>query len=87
MASQIFVSVMAKVTPVASASMLVATASGSMVLKPKESFSFSSSWLSASRIIFAPIRTSSTQAIQWSKRLMYSAKELASRNPSSGINA
>ena len=56
----------AKVTPTASASMLVATASGSMALTPKESFS-SSALSRDSLIMFAPISESSTKAIQWSK--------------------
>ena len=56
----------AKVTPTASASMLVATASGSMVLKSKRSLDSFSSSLLASRIMLKPINANRTKAIQWS---------------------
>ena len=55
----------AKVMPTASASMLVATASGSMVLNENESFTFSS-FEKDSLIIFAPMSKSRPKAIQWS---------------------
>ena len=54
----------ANVTPTASASMLVATASGSMVIKQNESLTLSSSCSRDSRTMFAPISPSSTKAIQ-----------------------
>ena len=69
-AIQMFVPVSWKVTPVASASMLVATASSSMVLTEKEPLMLSSSFEKASRIMFAPISASRMNAIQWSKRWM-----------------
>ena len=55
----------ANVTPTASASMLVATASGSIVIKLNESLRFSASSRD-SFIMLRPISTSSTNAIQWS---------------------
>ena len=85
-AGRICTSKKAKVTPTASASMLVATASGSIVLKEKESLTSSSS-PSASRIIFAPISASSTKAIQWSMLLIRLSNCLPSSQPSSGISA
>ena len=63
----------AKVTPTASASMLVATASGSMALTPKEALS-SSAAPRDSRIMFAPMSASRMKAIQWSKLVMNSSK-------------
>ena len=54
----------ANVTPTASASMLVATASGSIVIKRNESLTLSSSCSHDSRTMFAPISPSSTKAIQ-----------------------
>ena len=49
--------------------MLVATASGSMVLNENESFTFSS-FEKDSLIIFAPMSKSSPKAIQWSTAVM-----------------
>ena len=55
----------AKVIPTARASMLVATARGSMALKPKDAFSsLSSSREKPSLSIFPPMRPSSTKATQ-----------------------
>ena len=64
----------AKVMPTASASMLVAIASSSIVLKLNDASSFSSSFESASLIIFPPIKHSSTNAIQWSTAVIYCSK-------------
>ena len=65
-APTMFTSRNAKVMPAARASMLVATASISMVLKDSEPLSLpaSSSLESASRIIFAPMSESSMNATQ-----------------------
>ena len=60
----------AKVTPTASASMLVAMASGSILLMETESSVFSSSPETPSRIIFPPISPSRIKAIQWSKAVI-----------------
>ena len=64
----------AKVIPTARASILVAMASRSIVLKLNEASSFSSSFDSASLIILPPIRQSSTNAIQWSTAVIYCSK-------------
>ena len=61
----------AKVTPTASASMLVATARGSMDRGRKE-LSTCSSPPRDSRIMFAPISPSRRKAIQWSTPAMIS---------------
>ena len=53
-----------KETPVANASMLVATASSSIVFTEKEASASFSSLEKASRSIFAPIRNNSAKAIQ-----------------------
>ena len=66
MAAQMLVSVRAKDTPVARASMLVAMARGSITRKEKEAFSGSSFSESASRTMFTPMRASRIKAIQWS---------------------
>ncbi len=77
----------ANVTPTASASILVATARASIVRGEKESLRFSSSFLTASRIIFAPISASSTNAIQWSMFLIRLSNCLPSSHPITGISA
>ena len=56
----------AKVTPTAKASMLVATARGSMALNPKEESRDSASVSRDSRIILIPMIPSRIKAIQWS---------------------
>ena len=81
----------AKVMPTARASILVATASISMALKPKDTFSSCPS-LSSSRdrpslSMFPPIRHSSTKATQWSTEVMYFSKVVPSRYPTMGISA
>ena len=60
------------IMPTVMASMLVATARTSIVLKAKELFSssFSSSFDKASLIMFAPINPRRINAIQWSKLVM-----------------
>ena len=68
-AGTISTSIHANETPTASASMLVATARGSIVLTENESSSCSSS-PKASLIIFAPISASRMNAIQWSMLVM-----------------
>ena len=60
----VFGTLTAKVTPSASASMLVATASGSMDFTPKSASSAATSPPSASRSMFVPMQPSSTKAIQ-----------------------
>ena len=76
----------ANVTPTASASMLVATASGSMVIKRNESLTFSLSCSRDSRTMFAPMSASSTNAIQWSMLVMSDWKRTPSAKPISGIS-
>ena len=63
---QILTWMQANETPTAKASMLVAMASKSMVLKPKEPSCSSSLPQTASRIMLAPIKKSKLKAIQWS---------------------
>ena len=70
----------AKETPTASASMLVAMASGNMVFASKRSLcSSQSAQEKDSRIMFAPMKASRMNAIQWSNRSMRSAKLMPSR--------
>ena len=56
----------AKVTPTASASMLVAMARSTMFLTSRSGFGHSSSLLKDSFIMFAPITASRMKATQWS---------------------
>ena len=75
----------AKVTPMARASILVATASVSMVFTSIESFTTSQDF--ASFIIFMPMIPRSTKAIQWSMELTTFLNPLPSKKPIRGINA
>ena len=75
----------ANVTPTARASMLVATASGSIVPNEKESLRFSSSVSRDSRIMLPPISASSTKAIQWSTLVISDWNRTPSKYPTSGI--
>mgnify|MGYP007065356905 CR=1 FL=1 len=77
----------AKVTPTASASMLVAIASSSIVLKPKSSLVSSSSLLSASRTMFTPIIASRMNATQWSNWSIRLENVVPRKYPSVGISA
>ena len=60
----------AKVMPTARASMLVATAMGSITRKAREALVSSSSGHRASRIMLMPSKTSRAKAIQWSTAVM-----------------
>ena len=62
----------AKLTPTARASMLVATAMGSMAFTDREASGHSSSLERDSRIIFPPMMASSAKAIQWSMAVICS---------------
>ena len=75
----------AKVTPMARASILVATASVSIVFTSIESFTTSQDF--ASFIIFMPMTPRSTKAIQWSMELTTFLNPLPSKKPISGISA
>ena len=77
----------AKVTPTARASMLVATARGSMVRKEKELFSDSSPHSLDSRIMFTPMIPSRIKAIQWSRLAIMAWKRTPSSQPNRGIRA
>lgn len=63
----------AKLTPTAKASMLHATASGSMCRQSNSAFSlaFSSSSSKASRTMLPPMKASSAKMIQWSTAVTY----------------
>ena len=76
----------AKVTPTASASMLVASARGSMERKEKEQ---STSSLSSrdSRTMLIPMMDKRRKAIQWSTAEMKAWNWMPSSQPSSGIMA
>ena len=73
------------VTPMASASMEVATARGSMAFQAKESSQPSSSFSMDSRIMLPPMNTSSPKAIQWLMEVMREANRLVSTKPITGI--
>ena len=75
----------AKVMPTVRASILVATANGSMARGEKEVPRLSSSWLRDSRIMFRPMRPSSRKAIQWSMWAIRTWKRLPSSQPKKGI--
>ena len=77
----------ANVMPTASASMLVASASRSIVLKLNESLPLDSSLDRLSLIMPAPMADSSTNATQWSKAVMYCSNVEPRKNPMVGINA
>ena len=81
----------AKVIPIASASILVATAISSSSFRSNRSLANSSSSLPSScrvsHTIFPPMNSSSTKAIQWSYRVMYCANRLPSSQPKKGISA
>ena len=77
----------AKVTPMARASMLVATASTSIDFISRESLQHSCSLFKASRIILIPMIPSSIKAIQWSILVMYSLNCTPRKYPISGIPA
>ena len=79
LAAMISTGTQAKVMPTASASMLVATAIRNMVLTSSAAEAFSSSLLSASRIMLPPISASSTKAIHDATALMYISKPAPSR--------
>lgn len=76
----------AKVMPTVRASMLVATASGSMARGAKEVPRLSSSWLRDSRIMFRPMRPKSRKAIQWSILEIRLWNRLPSSQPKKGIS-
>ena len=77
----------AKLMPTARASILVASARGSMVLKEKLSFASSSPPAIASLIMPPPITASSTKAIQWSILTIKRSNLKPSRKPIRGISA
>lgn len=77
----------AKVTPTASASILVATAKINIETKANESPDESSSGENASLIILIPISAKSPKAIQWSKELMYFLNAEPKKYPIVGIRA
>ena len=85
-AGRILIVSSANVTPTASASMLVATASGSMAAGVIALLTPSAS-PKASRIMFAPISPSRTKAIQWSTAVIFSANVAPRKKPRSGISA
>ena len=70
---QMFSGMNAKLTPTANASMLQATASGSMCFQSKSavSLAFSSSSSNASRTMLPPMRASRPKIIQWSTAVTY----------------
>ena len=80
----------AKVIPIASASILVATAISSSSFRSNRSLENSSSSLPSSCRVshtIPPMNSSSTKAIQWSYRVIYCAKRLPSSQPKKGISA
>ena len=82
------ISIQAKDTPTAKASILVATANTNISFTPREASASSSSSLDkASLIIFAPIKAKSTNAIQSDTTFTNLAKVVPSKYPSVGINA
>ena len=68
-----------KLTPTASASMLVATDCSSSILNVSVKHFTSSFSVSASYRIFPPINTSRMRAIQWSKVLLYTENAEAAK--------
>ena len=85
---QIFTWMQAKEMPTARASMLVAIANKSIVLKSKAPLcSWSSLPQTASRIMLAPIKKSNPKAIQWSTAVMYSSNCSPKKYPTKGIKA
>ena len=86
-AGRIFTFRKAKVMPTVRASMLVATARGSMAAKPKEAPTSSSSWLRDSRTMLPPMRHSRKKAIQWSTVVIRLWKPVPSSQPARGIRA
>ena len=77
----------ANITPMASASMEVATASISITIGDKDGSQSSSSPATASRIMPPPIRTSRAKAIQWSTDSISPANADPSSQPAAGISA